>query len=87
MSDSNDDSEDFGRYLPVPLYPRAPKPSLARSSTEASFLSHLIAAHERLPQQREKHRAPADEAVGAYRSSANSAVLRMPKGYRRTVIV
>jgi hypothetical protein len=82
MSDAeNPDDIDFGRYLPVPVATRAPRPSLIRVSTEASFLSQLIVTHERPTRS-----APAGHAVSAYGASASSAVRRMPNGYNRTVV-
>jgi len=84
MSNLEDDSDsDFGRYLPVPVAARPPRPSLVRNSTEASFLSQLIATERNPPQKRN---APAGHAVSAYGASAASTVRRMPKGYNRTVV-
>jgi hypothetical protein len=87
MSDGDtNDEADFGRYLPVVVERPAPRPSLVRTSTEASFLSQLIAARDRAAPQRDKRRAPTGHAVDAYSASATSTVRRMPKGYNRTVV-
>jgi hypothetical protein len=87
MDDGENDIEaDFDRYLPVVVERSAPRPSLARNSTEASFLSQLLAAREKLPQQRGKSRAPTGHAVSAYSASAASTVRRMPKGYNKTIV-
>ncbi|AKR57404.1 hypothetical protein GCM10011321_37170 [Youhaiella tibetensis] len=85
MSDNETDkSQDFTRYLPVATQARAERPSLARTSSDVSFLSQMIAERQRLPQQRDKRRAPVGEAVGAYATGINRAVRRMPAGYRHT---
>jgi hypothetical protein len=87
MSDGDtNDEADFDRYLPVVIERPAPRPSLVRTSTEASFLSQLIAARERAAPQRNKPPAPAGHALNAYSASASSTVRRMPKGYNRTVV-
>ncbi|CDP53749.1 hypothetical protein [Paradevosia shaoguanensis] len=77
-------SQDFSRYLPVATEARAERPSLVRISSDATFLSQMIAERQRLPLQREKRRAPVDEAVGAYATGATRSVRRMPAGYRHT---
>lgn len=77
-------SQDFTRYLPVATQPRGERPSLVRTSSDASFISQMIAERQRLPDQREKRRAPVGEAVGAYAVGINRSVRRMPAGYRHT---
>ena len=73
--------------LPVPLEQRAPRPSLAQTAPEASFVSQLLAARAHLPPQRERRRATPEGAVGAYAAGAKMAVRRMPAGYRKTVVI
>ncbi|KKB10997.1 hypothetical protein VE25_14485 [Devosia geojensis] len=73
--------------LPVPVEPRQPRPSLARSSPAAAFLSQLIAARSRLEPQKEMRRAPVDIALDAYSTGAKITVRRMPKGYRKTLVI
>jgi hypothetical protein len=65
----------------------APRPSLRRSATEATFLSQLIAARQHLAPQRARRRAPITQAVDAYRIGGRVSVVRMPAGYRKTVVV
>ncbi len=67
---------------PVP-HPTAPRSaSLAR----ATFISQLIAERYRLPPQRERRRATMDVAVDAYAETEESAVRRMPPGYRKNLL-
>jgi hypothetical protein len=73
--------------LPVPLEPRTPRPSLLRSSPAAAFLSQLLAARSRLDPQRVLRRAPVDIALDAYRTGSAITVRRMPKGYRKTLVI
>jgi hypothetical protein len=73
--------------LPVALAERAPRPSLARSSAEAAFVSQLLAARERMAPQRQRRVATNERAIGAYGSSARLGERRMPIGYRKTMIV
>lgn len=73
--------------LPVPLEPRAARPSLLRTSAAAGFLSQLLAARSRLDPQRVLRRAPVDIALDAYRTGSTITVRRMPKGYRKTLVI
>lgn len=73
--------------LPVPLEPRAPRPSLLRSSAAAAFLSQLLAARSRLDPQRVLRRAPIGIALDAYRTGSAITVRRMPTGYRKTLVI
>lgn len=73
--------------LPVPVGPRAERPSLIRLSPTASFVSQLIAEKHNMSTQRAKRRNTVDGAVDAYATSAAKNVVRMPQGYRKTVIV
>jgi hypothetical protein len=73
--------------LPVPLGQRPDRPSLVRLSPTASFVSQLIAEKHNLQSQRAKRRNTVDGAVDAYATSAAKTVVRMPTGYRKTVIV
>lgn len=77
----------FQPFLPVPVAPAAPRPSLARSNSTSAFVSQLLAARDRLPVQRTKRTTTPDGAVGAYSSSAKMAQKRMPQGYRKTVVI
>jgi hypothetical protein len=72
--------------LPVPVGPRAERPSLVRLGPTASFVSQLIAEKHNMQTQRAKRRGSVDSAVDAYATSAAKTVVRMPSGYRKTVI-
>jgi hypothetical protein len=79
------ETEDGISNLPVALEPAGEK-VLARTRTEASFLSQRIASKHNMMAQRGKRRAPVSTAVDAYATGSTVAVVRMPQGYRRTVI-
>lgn len=80
------DSERDRPQLPVPLSAAGPRPSLQRNVSDAAFVSQLIAARDRLPVQRERRRASAERAVGAYRQGASMTQRRMPLGFRKTIL-
>jgi hypothetical protein len=65
---------------------RAARPSLQRTAPEAAFLSQLLAERHRLAPQRARRRAPITQAVDAYRIGGSVTVVRMPAGYRKTVV-
>ena len=70
--------------LPVPLQTAGPKPSLARSTTDASFVSQLLSGSRAvLPVRRQ---GIAEGAIGIYTRSARMAVPRMPAGYRKSIL-
>ena len=73
--------------LPMVLGASAPRPSLRRSETTAAFVSQLLAARDNLPAQRQRRRNTMDGALGAYGAGALISTLRMPQGYRKTVVV
>lgn len=58
-----------------------------RGITPAPFLSQLLAERGRLEPQREKRRAPVNQAVDAYRVGGNITLRRMPQGYRKTLVI
>lgn len=72
--------------LPVAMEPRADRPSLVRLGPTASFISQLIAEKHNMQTQRARRRGSMDNAVDAYATSAAKNVVRMPSGYRKTVI-
>lgn len=72
--------------LPMVLAGSVPRPSLRRTDPEAAFLSQLIAARHHLASQRARRRAPIAQAVDAYRIGGSVTVVRMPAGYRKTVV-
>lgn len=72
--------------LPMVIGMSAPRPSLRRSETTAAFVSQLLAARENLPAQRQRRRNTVEGALGAYGAGARISTLRMPQGYRKTVV-
>lgn len=72
--------------LPVAQAPSGPRPSLARSSSTAAFVSQLIAARAHMPVQRARRIGTPEGAVGAYGQTARLTQRRMPQGYRKTVV-
>lgn len=87
MSESDTDPRpEPAQFLPMVLGVPAARPSLARSATQAEFISQLIAARQHLAVQRQRRKAPVNVAVDAYRTGATVTRIRMPQGYRRTVV-
>ena len=74
------------RGLPMVIGMSAPRPSLLRSETTATFVSQLLAARENLPPQRVRRRNSVNGALGAYSAGAQMGTVRMPAGYRKTVV-
>ena len=72
--------------LPMVIQPAAPRPSLRRSQTTAAFVSQLLAARENMAPQRQRRRNTVDGALGAYSAGARITLVRMPVGYRKTVV-
>lgn len=72
--------------LPVALAYASPRSPYHRIAPGAAFLSQLIAERHHLAPQRAKRRAPVAQAVDAYRSGSGVATVRMPAGYRKTVV-
>lgn len=57
-----------------------------RIAPKVAFLSQLIAERHRLAPQRAKRRVPIAQAVDAYRIGGSVTSVRMPAGYRKTVV-
>jgi len=55
----------------IPLTPTAPSETSVRSRThaDASFLAHLIATDQKLPQTRVRRRAEPQEVIAVYRAA------------------
>jgi hypothetical protein len=55
----------------IPLTPAEPSETSMRSRThaDASFLAHLIATDQKLPQTRERRRAEPRDVIAAYRTA------------------
>jgi hypothetical protein len=60
--------------VPVAPVTATHEPAPARDHCRATFLAHLIATKEQLPQTRERRRAEPKDAIGAYRAVA--AIIR-----------
>lgn len=82
----NQNRPDPAPGLPVVIDAAAPRPSLQRSQTNATFISQLLAARDNLPPQRQRRQGSVEGALGAYRAGASIAVRRLPQGYRKTVV-
>jgi hypothetical protein len=83
-SDRRPDDIGTGTAL-VALRRRATAPA-GRGAPEAAFISQLIAERYHLAPQRTKRRAAVGDAVGAYDSGSKIAVVRLPAGYRTTLV-
>jgi hypothetical protein len=73
--------------LPATVDTPADRPLVTRDSPRAAFLSQLIAERQNVPAQRARRRASTNAAVDAYETGAKASTVRMPTGYRKTVIV
>jgi hypothetical protein len=71
--------------LPVPLT-RVATAAVAGSAPAATFLSQLIAERDHLAPQRERRRASLSVALGSYATTGASDVLRLPAGYRKSLL-
>lgn len=83
----DDEDHDPHETLPVALEPPVPHPGFQRTTPGSAFLSHLLAEKHNLNLQRAKRRGTVGQAVDAYDASTNATAVRMPKGYRKTVVV
>lgn len=84
MSGNGTDNASAG--LPVALACSAARPAFHGIAPGADFLSQLIAERQHLPPQRARRRAPIAQAVAAYRIGGNATLVRMPAGYRTTIV-
>jgi hypothetical protein len=60
------------------------KPSLARSSSNADFLSQMIAERQHLAPQRARRQAALGSALSAYAEGGVRGVPRLPAGFFRS---
>ena len=60
------------------------KPSLARSSASADFLSQMIAERQHLAVQRARRQAPVGSALSAYAEGERRGTPRLPAGFFRS---
>lgn len=79
-------TESKGSGLPMVIGEARPRPTLLRLAPRAAFVSQLIAERQHLAPQRQRRQLPPLQAVDAYAAGASIAVVRMPAGYRRTVV-
>ena len=86
MAQRDGDMVETGTGTAIVALARPLRPTLAQSTPEASFLSQLIAERHRLPPQRSRRRAPLTEAVSAYATGSHITDVRLPAGYRRTLV-
>lgn len=80
-------SDTSGPVLPQATAEAGTRPSLARSSATATFVSQLIAARAQMPGQRARRIGTPEGAVGAYGQTARLCERRMPAGFRKTLVV
>ncbi len=83
---SGNGTNDSKGGLPMVLAASPTRPGFYRSTPRAAFLSQLIAERHHLAPQRARRRAPVAQAVDAYATGGKATVLRLPAGYRKTVI-
>jgi hypothetical protein len=55
----------------IPLKPQRDEPHYGPVQRVASFITHLIATSEQLPQTREKRRANAADVIAAYQATVS----------------
>ncbi len=82
-----DQNETEKAVLPMALEPGGSRPSLARSTADAAFVSQLLAARDRLAPQRLRRMGSAERAIHAYGNGARIGERRMPAGFRKTLVV
>lgn len=60
--------------------------SAADIAPRAAFISQLIAERQHLPPQRQRRRSTLGVALDAYDATERNAVVRLPPGYRTTIV-
>lgn len=86
MAQFNDTLDETDTRADI-ILPRNRRVTDARVVPAAPFVSHVLAGHLRVAPERNRKPGAVDGAVGAYASGAQVAVVRLPKGYRTTVVV
>ena len=61
--------------------------NLGVTPPDAAFLSQLLAERQHSMVQRARRRAPLADALALYDKGLTAATVRMPSGYRKTLIV
>ena len=86
MGTTQDDSERHQPGTALVAVAARSRPSTVRLTPAASFLSQLIAERYQLAPQRARRRAPPIVATGAYATGTHIADLRLPAGYRKSLV-
>lgn len=86
MAHSDGISDENGTGTALVALSHRPGIRPGRGAPEAAFISQLIAERYHLAPQRSRRRAPLSDVVGAYDSGAKIAVVRLPVGYRTTLV-
>ena len=68
------------------ILPRNRRAADARVAPAAYFVSQVLVEHLRVAPERDRKSAAVNNAMGAYATGARIAVVRMPKGYRTTIV-
>jgi hypothetical protein len=77
---SRDEARTESSRALIPLEPIAPSDTPLRTRPQATYLAHLIATKDKLPQTRERRRADPQDAIAAY--AAAGAAPAAPAGIR-----
>jgi hypothetical protein len=73
--------------LPAVTQSTAGYRSAQSAAPRAAFISQLIAERQHLPIQRQRRQSTVDVALDAYGATERNAVVRLPPGYRTTLLV
>jgi hypothetical protein len=83
---TQDDTEQHETGTALVAVTAPGRPSSARVTPAASFLSQLIAERYHLAPQRARRRASPSVATSAYDTGAHLADRRLPAGYRKSFV-
>ena len=89
---NDDDISDLTRRaegrstLPAANQAAAAYRSASGTAPRAAFISQLIAERQHLPPQRRRRRSTVGVALDAYDATERNAVVRLPPGYRTTIV-
>lgn len=73
--------------LPMVTETQRPRPSLARTTSTATFVSQLLVERTRPATALPRRNLAVEGALGAYSAGAQRGIRRMPQGYRKSVLV
>jgi len=82
MAEAEKNSAEQKPGLPMVIEAPRERPSLARNPTNATFVSHLLVAHYKVDAQTPR----VNGALATYADGAKISTVRMPQGFRKTVI-